>query len=212
MSRFGHCEPGRCLPAPRREPAFRDEGPQIPAIPQTTKTPEILMVRPEKRGSLEKFGTGGRTFSDESRSTGDGASQGSGNRLASRQAREKQETAGRGPRPVHRCSVGSVPPRRRHRQQSASANAMGIAPRAAATLPAELIQVPRISSNRATVSPSSSLGIPVPSASTPCHPQRPVTPPPAVVAFPCLLIRPSADFFFRKKRHEVRQHFQPLLP
>jgi hypothetical protein len=106
MSRFGRSEPVQCLPAPRREPAFEDEGPQIPAIPQTTKTPEILMLRPEKRGSLEKSGTGGRTFSDESRSSGDGATQGSDHRLASRQAREKQETAGRNPRPVHGCGVG----------------------------------------------------------------------------------------------------------
>ena len=98
------------------------------------------------------------------------------------------------------------------RPQQTSAHAMGIAPRAAATLPADLIQLPRISSNRATVSPSGPLGIPVPSASTPCQPPRPVTPPPAVGAFPCFLIRPPAAFFFRKKRHEVRQHFQSLLP
>ena len=38
------------------------------------------------------------------------------------------------------------------RPQQTSAHAMGIAPRAAATLPADLIQLPRISSNRATVS------------------------------------------------------------
>ena len=83
------------------------------------------------------------------------------------------------------------------RPQQATAHAMGIAPRAAATLPADLIQLPRISSNRATVSPSRPLGIPVPSASIPCHPPRPVTPPPAVGAFPCfhLLPHPSVSRF-----------------
>ena len=106
FSRSSRSEPVRCLPAPRREPAFQDQGPQIPTIPQTTKTPEILMFRPEKRGSLEKSGTGGRTFSDDTRSSGDGATQGSINRLASRQAREKQETAGRDPRPVHGRGAG----------------------------------------------------------------------------------------------------------
>ena len=105
-SRSSRSEPVRCLPAPRREPAFQDQGPQIPTIPQTTKTPEILMFRPEKRGSLEKSGTGGRTFSDDTRSSGDGATQGSINRLARRQAREKQETAGRDPRPVHGRGAG----------------------------------------------------------------------------------------------------------
>jgi hypothetical protein len=189
FSRSSRSEPVRCLPAPRREPAFQDQGPQIPTIPQTTKTPEILMFRPEKRGSLEKFGTGGRTFSDDTRSSGDGATQGSINRLASRQAREKQETAGRDPRSVHGCGAG-------HRSAARSPAAArdrprdGIAHRAAATLPADLIQLPRISSNRVTVSPSGPLGIPVPSASTPCHPPRPVTPPPAVGASPCFHLLP----------------------
>jgi hypothetical protein len=107
MSRFGRSEPVRCLPAPRREPAFEDEGPHIPTIPQMTKTPEILMFRPEKWGSLEKSGTDGRTFSDENRSSGDGATQGSDHRLASRQAREKQETAGRDLRSAHGRGVAT---------------------------------------------------------------------------------------------------------
>ena len=147
------------------------------------------MLRPEKRVPLENFGTEGRTFSDDTRSTGDGVTQGSDHRLASRQAREKQETAGRDPRSVFgRGWLRATRPSFRLRQ--ASAHAMGIAPRAAATLPADLIQLPRISSNRATVSLSVPVGIAVPRASTPCHPQRPVTPPPAVVAFPRFLIRP----------------------
>jgi len=195
MPRSGRPEPVRCLPASRREPAFPDRGPQIPTIPQTTKTAEILMLRPEKRVPLENFGTEGRTFSDDTRSTGDGATQGSDHRLASRQAREKQETAGRDPRSVvGRGWLRATRPSFRLRQ--ASAHALGIAHRAAATLPADLIPLPRISSNRASVSLPVPVGIAVPRLSTPCHPHRPVTPPPAAVASTRFLIRPSSRFLF----------------
>ena len=44
------------------------------------------------------------------------------------------------------------------RQPRATAHAMGIAPRAATTLPADLTRLPRISANRATVSPSGPRG------------------------------------------------------
>ena len=122
MSRFGRSELVGCLPAPRREPAFEDQGPHIPTIPQTTKASEILMLRPEKWLALEKSGTDGRTFSDDTRSSGDGATQGSINRLASRQAREKQEPAGRDPRSDHGRGAG-------HRSAAKSPAAADVRPR-----------------------------------------------------------------------------------
>ena len=173
-SRSSRSEPVRCLPAPRREPAFQDQGPQIPTIPQTTKTPEILMFRPEKRGSLEKSGTGGRTFSDDTRSSGDGATQGSINRLASRQAREKQEPAGRDPRSDHGRGAG-------HRSAAKSPAAADVRPRDG-DRPPRCSHAPRRSDPIAPYLlkpcdgfPSGPLGIAVLRASTPRQISRQVT-------------------------------------
>ena len=174
MNRFGRSELVRCLPASRREPAFEDQGPHIPTIPQTTKTPEILMFRPEKRGSLEKSRIGGRTFSDDTRSTGDAATQGSINRLASRQAREKQEPAGRDLRSVHGRGAG-------HRSAAKSPAAADVRPRDG-DRPPRCSHAPRRSDPIAPYLlkpcdgfPSGPLGIAVLRASTPRQISRQVT-------------------------------------
>lgn len=175
MSRPSRSEPVRCLPAPRREPAFRDPGTQSAEIPQPMKTAQKRRFHREKGGMSEKSGTPGRTFSDDTRSSGDGATQGSAIRLASRQAREKQETAGRDRRSVLVARWESPPPRRWLRFERVAAHAMGIAPRAATTLPADLIWLSRISSNRATVSLPAPVGITAPRASFPSQVPRSVT-------------------------------------
>ena len=174
MSRFGRSELVGCLPAPRREPAFEDQGPQIPTSPQTTKASEILMLRPEKWLALEKSGTGGRTFSDDTRSSGDGATQGSINRLASRQAREKQETAGRDLRSDHGRGAG-------HRSTAKSPAAADVRPRDG-DRPPRCSHAPRRSDPIAPYLlkpcdgfPSGPLGIAVLRAATPRQISRQVT-------------------------------------
>ena len=211
MPRSGRPEPVRCLPASRREPAFPDKGRTSPQAPKQRK-PRKYSWCDRRSGSPWKISEPrGELFpmTPVLLETGQHKDQTIALPAGRHGRSRKRQAAIRG-----RCMVVGwvTAPPPSLRPQHATAHAMGIAPRAAATLPADLIQLPRISSNRVTVSPSRPLGIPVPSASTPCHPPRPVTPPPAVGASPCFLIRPPAAFFFRKKRHEVRQHFQPLLP
>ena len=211
MSRFGRSEPVACLPAPRREPAFSDKGCKSPQSPKRRK-PQKYSCCDQRSGALWKNQEPvGELFPMTPVLVETGQHKDQSYALpAGRHGRSRKRQAAI----CGRCMVVGwvTSPQPSLRPQQTSAHAMGIAPRAAATLPADLIQLPRISSNRATGSPSGPLGIPVPSASTPCQPPRPVTPPPAVGAFPCFLIRPPAAFFFRKKRHEVRQHFQPLRP
>ena len=195
MPRSGRPEPVRCLPASRREPAFPDKGRTSPQAPKQRK-PRKYSWCDRRSGSPWKISEPrGELFpmTPVLLETGQHKDQTIALPAGRHGRSRKRQAAIRGRWMVVgwlRATRPSFRPRR------ASAHAMGIAPRAAATLPADLILLPRISSNRASVSLPVPVGIAVPRLSTPCHPHRPVTPPPAAVASTRFVIRPSSRFLF----------------
>ena len=195
MPRSGRPEPVRCLPASRREPAFPDKGRTSPQAPKQRK-PRKYSWCDQRSGSPWKISEPrGELFpmTPVLLETGQHKDQTIALPAGRHGRSRKRQAAIRGRRMV----VGRVTaPQPGLRPQHATAHAMGIAPRAAATLPADLILLPRISSNRASVSLPVPVGIAVPRLSTPCHPHRPVTPPPAAVASTRFVIRPSSRFLF----------------
>ena len=151
MSRFGRSKPVRCLPAPRREPAFPDKGRTSPQAPKRRK-PRKYSCSDRRSGSLWKNPEPvGELFpmTPVLLETGQHKDQTIALPAGRHGRSRKRQAAIRG-----RCVVVGWLHLTQScfRPQETAAHVMGIAPHAAATLPADLIQLPRISSNRATVS------------------------------------------------------------